>query len=96
MAGRPFILVPLMGTPKGYSSFNVRTSYYPTVKFQVGFTGYIHNSLDAKTPCARRGTPSPSALPRTSGDLQGIPYGVEPQPEEPRRREFNLIKFNKT
>ena len=27
MAGRPFILVPLMGTRKGYSLFNIRTHY---------------------------------------------------------------------
>ena len=28
MAGRPFNLVPLMGTLRGYSSFNIRTHYY--------------------------------------------------------------------
>ena len=27
MAGRPFNLVPLMGTLRGYSSFNIRTHY---------------------------------------------------------------------
>ena len=29
VAGRPFKLVPLMGTPKGYSSFNIRTQGGP-------------------------------------------------------------------
>ena len=41
MAGRPFNLVPLMGTLRGYSSFNIRTHYFPGLPALEGILQWL-------------------------------------------------------